>query len=111
MFVNGKSLRRFNNWRTLPSRIPYNVESGKKYKIEIKYAQLNNWQANIEFDFGKEVDIDFTGLINKLKGIDEVVFVGGISGMLEGEEMPVSYPGFKGGDAPIFNCRKCSAIV
>ena len=98
LFVNGKSLRRFNNWRTLPSRIPYNVESGKKYKIEIKYAQLNNWQANIEFDFGKEVDIDFSGLINKLKGIDEVVFVGGISGMLEGEEMPVSYPGFKGGD-------------
>ena len=98
LFVNGKSLRRFNNWRTLPSRIPYNVESGKKYKIEIKYAQLNNWQANIEFDFGKEVDIDFTGLINKLKGIDEVIFVGGISGMLEGEEMPVSYPGFKGGD-------------
>ncbi len=98
LFVNGKSLRRFNNWRTLPSRIPYNVESGKKYKIEIKYAQLNNWQANIEFDFGKEVDIDFSGLINKLKGIDEVVFIGGISGMLEGEEMPVSYPGFKGGD-------------
>ena len=61
LFVNGKSLRRFNNWRTLPSRIPYNVESGKKYKIEIKYAQLNNWQANIEFDFGKEVDIDFSG--------------------------------------------------
>jgi len=33
-----------------------------------------------------------------LKGIDQVIFVGGISGMLEGEEMPVSYPGFKGGD-------------
>jgi len=98
LFVNGKSLRKFNNWRTLPSRIPYNVESGKKYKIEIKYAQLNNWQANIEFDFGKEVDIDFTDLINRLKGIDQVIFVGGISGMLEGEEMPVSYPGFKGGD-------------
>ena len=32
LFVNGKSLRKFNNWRTLPSRIPYNVESGKKYK-------------------------------------------------------------------------------
>ena len=69
LFVNGKSLARYNNWRTLPSRIPYKVEKGKKYKIEIRYAQLNNWQANIEFDFGKEVDIDFTGLINKLKGI------------------------------------------
>jgi beta-glucosidase len=98
LFVNGQSVRRFNNWRTLPSKIPYKVEKGKKYKIEIHYAQLNNWQANLEFDFGKELDIDFSGLIKKLKGTDEVVFVGGLSTLLEGEEMPVSYPGFKGGD-------------
>ena len=98
LFVNGKSLVRYNNWRTLPSRIPLNVEKGKKYDIEIRYAQLNNWQANLEFDFGKELDIDFTALINKLKGIDEIIFVGGLSTLLEGEEMPVNYPGFKGGD-------------
>ncbi len=98
LIVNGESIKRYNNWRTLPSRIPINVEAGKKYKIEIRYAQLNNWQANIEFDFGKEVDIDNTKLINKLKDIETVVFVGGLSGKLEGEEMPVSYPGFKGGD-------------
>ena len=98
LFVNGKSLVRYNNWRTLPSRIAYNVEKGKTYQIEIRYAQLNNWQANLEFDFGKELDIDFSGLINKLKGIEEVVFVGGLSTLLEGEEMPVSFPGFKGGD-------------
>jgi len=98
LFVNGQSIRRFNNWRTLPSRVPYKVEKGKTYKIEIHYAQLNNWQANLEFDFGKELDIDFSGLINKLKGIDIVIFAGGLSTLLEGEEMPVSYPGFKGGD-------------
>jgi beta-glucosidase len=98
LLVDGISIKKYDNWRTLPSRIPYKVEKGRKYKIEIKYAQLNNWQANIEFDFGKEVDIDFTGLINKLKGIDVVMFVGGLSTLLEGEEMPVSYPGFKGGD-------------
>ena len=98
LFMNGKSIARYNNWRTLPSRIPYNVEKGKTYKIEIRFAQLNNWQANLEFDFGKELDIDFTALINKLKGIDEVVFVGGLSTLLEGEEMPVNYPGFKSGD-------------
>jgi beta-glucosidase len=96
--VNGESIRRYYNWRTLPSRIPFKVEAGKKYKIEIRYAQMHNWQANLEFDFGKEVDVDYTDLINKLEGIDLVVFVGGLSGKLEGEEMPVSYPGFKGGD-------------
>jgi len=98
LLVNGESLRRFNNWRTLPSRIPFKVEAGKKYKIEIRYAQLNNWEANIEFNFGKEVDVDYTGLTNKLKDVDVVIYAGGLSTLLEGEEMPVSYPGFKGGD-------------
>lgn len=98
LLVNGEALATYNNWRTLPGRIPYKVEAGKKYKIEIRYAQLNNWQANIEFEFGREVDVDYTDLINKLKGIDVVIYAGGLSGNLEGEEMPVSFPGFKGGD-------------
>ncbi len=98
LIVNGESLQNYNNWRTLPSRIALKVEAGKKYKIEIRYAQLNNWQANIELDFGKEVDVDYTEILNKLKGIETVVFIGGLSGNLEGEEMPVTYPGFKGGD-------------
>ena len=98
LLVNGVSLKRYDNWRTLSSRIPLQVEAGKKYKIEIHYAQLNNWQANIELNFGKEVDVDYTALIAKLQGIETVVFVGGLSGNLEGEEMPVAYPGFKGGD-------------
>ncbi|MBP1619056.1 MAG: glycosyl hydrolase family 3 [Bacteroidetes bacterium] len=98
LLVNGKTIQTYSNWRTLPSRIPFKVEGGKTYKIEIKYAQKSNWQANIEFDLGKEVDVDYTQLINKLKGIETVVFVGGLSGNLEGEEMPVNYHGFKGGD-------------
>ena len=36
--------------------------------------------------------------IAQLKGIDKVIFVGGISAALEGEEMPVNIEGFKGGD-------------
>jgi len=98
LLVNGESITKYDNWRTLPSRFPYKVESGKKYKIEIRYAQLYNWQANIEFNFGKEVDVDYTELLKKLQDIDVVIFVGGLSTLLEGEEMPVSYPGFKNGD-------------
>lgn len=96
--VNGETLLTYDNWRTLPTRIPLQVEAGKTYKIEILYAQLNNWQANIELTFGKEVDVDYTRLLKTLEGVETVVFVGGLSGKLEGEEMPVSYPGFKGGD-------------
>lgn len=98
LFVNGESVRKLNNWRVLISRIPYKVEAGKKYKFEMRFAQLNNWEANIEFNFGKEVNVDYTDLLSKLKGTDVVVFAGGLSTVLEGEEMPVNYPGFKGGD-------------
>ena len=98
LLVNDESITKYDNWRTLPSRHPYKVESGKKYTIEVRYAQLYDWQANIEFNFGKEVDVDYTELLNKLKGVDVVVYVGGLSTQLEGEEMPVSYTGFKGGD-------------
>jgi beta-glucosidase len=98
LLVNGKSLSKYVNWRTLPGRIPFAVEAGRTYTIEILFAQSNNWQANLEFDFGKEYDVDFSKLLKKLEGIDTVAFVGGLSTLLEGEEMPVSYPGFKGGD-------------
>lgn len=98
LIVNGETLQTYTNWRTLSARIPFMVEAGKTYKIEIRYAQRENWQANIEFDFGREEDVDYTALVDKLKGFETVIFVGGLSGNLEGEEMPVSYPGFKGGD-------------
>ena len=98
LIVDGKPVAKYTNWRTVPGNIPFVVEAGKKYKIEILFAQSNDWQANLEFDFGKEFDIDFGALIQKLKGIDTVIFAGGLSTLLEGEEMPVSYPGFKGGD-------------
>jgi len=98
LLVNGESIVKFEDWRKLISKTSYNVEAGKTYKIEIRFSQLYNWQAAIEFNFGKEVDQDFSGLLAKLNGIDVVVFVGGLSNLLEGEEMPVSYPGFKGGD-------------
>jgi beta-glucosidase len=51
LYVNGDTIQYYNNWRTLPSRKPYTFEAGKKYKIEKRYAQLNNRQANNEFNF------------------------------------------------------------
>ncbi|MGV8826980.1 MAG: xylan 1,4-beta-xylosidase [Breznakibacter sp.] len=96
--VNGEVLMTYTNWRTLPTRIPFMVEAGKTYNIEIRYAQREDWQANLEIDFGREEGVDYASLIKSLDGIETVVFVGGLSGYLEGEEMPVSFPGFKGGD-------------
>ncbi len=42
--------------------------------------------------------LDVADVLKRLEGIDVVVFAGGISPRLEGEEMPVQLPGFSGGD-------------
>ena len=96
--INGESIKKYSNWRTVISKIPFKVEKGKKYNIEIRLTQQNDWLASIDFNFGKEKDIDYTNLIKKLQGFDLVIFAGGLSTQVEGEEMPVELPGFKGGD-------------
>lgn len=98
LLVNGETVTKFEDWRGLSSKIPFRAEAGRKYKIEIRFVQRYNWQAVIGFDLGRETEKDFSGLIAKLKGVDVVIFAGGLSNELEGEEMPVSLPGFKGGD-------------
>ena len=74
------------------------MKKGRKYNIEIRLTQQNDWLANIDFNFGKEKDVDYSNLVKKLQGIDLVIFAGGLSTQVEGEEMPVELPGFKGGD-------------
>ncbi len=98
LFVDGKSVCSQNTWRTTETRTVIPVEKGREYKIEILYADVQTWAANLKFDLGKESPIDYQAAISKLKGIDKVIFVGGISPALEGEEMPVEIKGFKGGD-------------
>src|SRR6185312_948986 len=98
LFIDGKPVLRTGSWRAIPRRYPLHVEAGKAYNIEVQYKQLNNWDAILGFTFGKEVPVTFDKLVNKVKEADVVVFVGGISPRLEGEEMPISLPGFKGGD-------------
>ena len=43
-------------------------------------------------------ELDEAAVLEKLEGVDVVVFAGGISPRLEGEEMRVHVPGFSGGD-------------
>ena len=43
-------------------------------------------------------EVDLKAILKELEGYDTVIFAGGISPSLEGEEMPVKVPGFAGGD-------------
>jgi beta-glucosidase len=98
LIVNGDTLFKPVRFRRVPPRIPLTVEKGKEYRIEARFRQIGNWPASLSLNFGKEVPAEFDDLIEKLEGIDVVVFAGGISSRLEGEQMPIELPGFKGGD-------------
>ena len=98
VYVNGEQKQKVNSWRTTPTTTVINAESGKKYDIEIRFHHVKTWNANLKIEIAKEYPINYQDVIAKLKGINKVIFVGGISPQLEGEEMPVNADGFKGGD-------------
>lgn len=99
VIVNNDTLFSKELWQLAPIRLPYKVEKGKDYKIEVKYSAIyDDMDASLTLNIGREFPVNYGELISKLKGIDEVIFVGGISPKLEGEEMPVEFHGFKGGD-------------
>jgi len=73
------------------------AQAGKAYDIELRYRHIEK-SANLSFDMGASRPVDIPALLEVVKEADVVVFAGGISPSLEGEEMPVSAPGFRGGD-------------
>ncbi|NGM65521.1 xylan 1,4-beta-xylosidase [Sphingobacterium sp. SGR-19] len=73
------------------------VEAGKPHAIQIDF-DYNRGDAQLVFDFGYKEEIDIAKSVERVKHADVVIFVGGISPSLEGEEMGVDLPGFKRGD-------------
>ncbi len=98
LYVNGEQKFVQHTWRTTPVRTAIQGEKGKDYRIEVRFQFVKTWGANLKINIAKEQPIDYQQAIARLEGIQKVVFVGGISASLEGEEMPVNIDGFKGGD-------------
>ncbi len=98
LFIDGERKFRHHTWRTTPNRIAIQAEAGKSYNIEVQFSHIHTYNANLKINVAKEFPIDYQQIISQLKGINKVIFVGGISPALEGEEMPVNIDGFKGGD-------------
>ena len=98
LFIDGERKFRHHTWRTTPNRVAIQTEAGKSYNIEVQFSHIQTYNANLKINVAKEFPIDYQQIISQLKGINKVIFVGGISPALEGEEMPVNIDGFKGGD-------------
>ena len=86
-----QNIKNPQNIYTLP------VKAGQQYELELIFFQEKD-DSYLNFDLVKESPLDINNLLTNLKDVDVVVFAGGISALLEGEEMPVNADGFKGGD-------------
>ena len=75
----------------------FRAEKGKSHKVTIEYSQ-NADNAEVKFDMGYFEQASPATIASRVKDADAIIFVGGISAKLEGEEMPVEIDGFKGGD-------------
>jgi len=98
LLVNDKE--QINTWtrnRFGATTYKLNTKKDSVYKLVIEYFQAEG-KANIRLRTGHFERTDFTALTTRIKDVDAIIFVGGISPQLEGEEMKVDYPGFNGGD-------------
>jgi beta-glucosidase len=73
------------------------LEKGQKVPIEIVYGTRNS-APHAELIWAKAINGTDPQAITAAKNADVVIAVVGITSQLEGEEMPVSEPGFLGGD-------------
>lgn len=96
--VGGKEV--LNAWsrnRWGAQQYKFSTEPGKSYELSLEYWQ-GDGKGNIRLSSGFYQKTDVEALKKRIHDADAVVFVGGISPQLEGEEMKVNFPGFNGGD-------------
>ena len=74
------------------------LEAGKPYKLEVEYQRTANATPHLRLMWGKmDRGVD-PAVVTAAQNADVVLAVVGITSELEGEEMNVNEPGFKGGD-------------
>jgi len=73
------------------------LQKGQSYDIIIEYFQSEHG-AVAQLKWNRYSDTDIEEAIRQAGECDAIVYVGGLSPNLEGEEMPVNLPGFDGGD-------------
>ena len=99
VMVNGDTL--VNLWRARQriqeAQPTLNVKKGESYRIQIDYVQGGRMAA-MQFDVCTRQNPTRQQLLARIGNAETVIFVGGISPRVEGEEMRVSEPGFRGGD-------------
>lgn len=96
--INGEEVRKFaNKHGGRKTTYTLKAEAGREYAIELDFEYLRS-DAQLNFDLGFKQELAVKEAVARVREADVVIFVGGISPSLEGEEMGVNLPGFKKGD-------------
>ncbi|MGD2034955.1 MAG: glycoside hydrolase family 3 C-terminal domain-containing protein [Bacteroidales bacterium] len=85
----------YDGWKT--ELIYMRFDAGSRHTIEIDYYQ-KEWYSHISLEWVLPSENAELKALEIAQKSDLVVFVGGLSPRLEGEEMEVKLSGFKGGD-------------
>ena len=100
LFINGKLI--VDSWelsaRLQSKSAKINLEAGKSYAIKLEYFEdIRDAEVRLSWRLPNAKPA-FEEAMDVAKASDVIVFVGGLTGDVEGEEMTVNYPGFAGGD-------------
>ena len=93
---------RFRGQESRVEHYQFQAEAGKSYRIRFEFSQ-DCEGAGVSLTTVKREKSNTRALIEKIAPADVIVFVGGISPALEGEDMPVYIPGFNKGDRTSIN--------
>ncbi|WP_455590817.1 glycoside hydrolase family 3 C-terminal domain-containing protein [Bacteroides sp.] len=98
LFVNGeKVVDHFSFHEEMADTYTFDVEKGKRVALCLEYFQ-GDQGASISMEGGYLKSTDYEQVAARVADADVILFAGGISPRLEGEEMPVNLPGFYKGD-------------
>ena len=99
LIINGDTL--LSRWKTKHyinyQQVKKEFKAGETYYIQIDYGQEDNL-ATMQFDMTRKATPTPSQILAEIGDAETVIFAGGISPRLEGEEMKVNEPGFTGGD-------------
>ena len=99
IYVDGKLLADKTNVKNTATVCEFEYELGATYDIKIEFAGYRRrTDAYLNLDMAEAIPQDIPAFLKRVKDVDVVIFAGGISPRLEGEEMAVTAPGFRGGD-------------
>ncbi len=101
VFVNGKKV--IDNWGQHGAEARsyiLDAHAGMKYDIRIEYMQAGG-EGILQFDLGYTKHFNPNEIAATVSDAEAIVFVGGKSPKVEGEELPISFPGFRGGDRTV----------